>query len=563
MSAKSVNIKDFKAELNGKESTDSLLYEFPVVKSVNKHGKTQIWQIVVGILDEVTNTPIKINAEFYNGRTNLPNKIGYYKVLSKLETADKFDIKTPTYIKAGKNLGKANQTNVFTQALRDALSDYNKYVKKSANDGVTVRKQNDIVNVVTSTATSTAISPSGSTDSLNVKLDKSTNIDAPVDVPNDISSKETSSKELSSKELYPPMLATPHDNIKIDFTQPTYIQRKFNGIRAVSTWVDRVDRVDKVDKIDKADKMDKANKVEISGKTEVITDNPADNILMYSRSLGIFPNKNILPIKQELFEILRGHPEVYLDGEIYTHGEFLQDLSGMARGERLLPHEVLELNKTKKTKSKSISVAAAAASADASSPTELHYYIYDLFIPSSPDMVFSERYDKLKSLLKPFMNLKYVVLVDTYQVNSDAEVEEYYNKFIAAKYEGAIVRINSPYVYSYKNRHTANLLKFKQLFDEEYEVKSISAATNGKAAGAILFHFATPKGKVFTVTPKGTIENRKKLFTELNKIGENGKTLFENKFMNHKMRVHYEELSKDNVPTRARIEEIYLRPLGE
>ena len=62
MAAKPITITDFKTELPGKESADGLLYEFPVVKSTNKLGKGQMWQIVVRLLSasvEKDGNPLK------------------------------------------------------------------------------------------------------------------------------------------------------------------------------------------------------------------------------------------------------------------------------------------------------------------------------------------------------------------------------------------------------------------------------------------------------------------------------------------------------------------------
>ena len=133
------------------------------------------------------------------------------------------------------------------------------------------------------------------------------------------------------------------------------------------------------------------------------------------------------------------------------------------------------------------------------------------------------------------------------------------------QYEGAIVRVNTKYIFSYKGRRNRGLLKFKKVYDNEYDVKGISQGTGGKAKGTILFEFETPNGKRFTVTPKGPLKFREELYKKLmSKDPDNPtKTVFESKVLNHKMRVHYEELSKDNVPLRARIEEIYIRPFGE
>jgi len=468
MAAVSVNITDFKKELNGRENADNTLYEFPVIKSVNKLGKTIQWQIIVGLLEN--DKPVKIIPEYYLSKP-MENKTGYYKVLSKHETAVEYDSKTPTYISSGKNLGKKNQTNVFTQALRDALSEYNKYLKKNS----TIELKPHLIK-------------DNKTDNAGVKSDDKSN-DKTDDKTNDKSNDKTDDKNIQvNKILYPPMLATPLSK-KIDFTKPTYIQRKYNGIRAIATF------------------DDKQNKV-----------------ILYSRGLGIYPETNL---HKELYDVLKPNPNIYIDGEIYTHGMALQDISGKARGD--------ETDKV------------------------LNYYVFDLFEivdGKLQNRLFSERYALLKSIFSSFISLKNIHIVETYEVKSEEDVQKYYKQFLLENYEGAIVRLNTPYEFSYKSRHTQNLLKLKQLLDNEFVLTGISEGVAGKAKGAMLLEFETENGKKFTVTPKGTLEYRKQLYEKL-------KNTFDAKFKGRKMRVHYEELSKDGVPLRARIEEIYLRPFDE
>ena len=300
----------------------------------------------------------------------------------------------------GKILVKRTKTNVFTQALRDALSDYNKYIKKSANDGV-----NKVEHNVAESASADVNTVANGHHAENGKEQLHDGIMMTEKEKKAVEEQTEKNAEKAEKaygkELYPPMLAEPHDDIEIDFTKPTFIQRKFNGVRAVATLVNKPENADK------------------------------KSVILYSRGLGIYPSDiSTAGIEAELLEILRDHPDIYIDGEIYTHGVALQDISGMARGEK-----TLKIPKAKKTTDKPAKTATAKttakgkkteqtatetsanARADESEVKPLNYQVFDLFNPKSPDMLFSERYELLKSLFAPFPSLKYVHLVETFTVS--------------------------------------------------------------------------------------------------------------------------------------------------
>lgn len=71
--------------------------------------------------------------------------------------------------------------------------------------------------------------------------------------------------------------------------------------------------------------------------------------------------------------------------------------------------------------------------------------------------------------------------VETWIVKSKAELDKLYEKFLADKQEGAIIRIlNVPY----QNKRTKDLLKYKPIMDKEYRVIAINEGI-GKFAGRV------------------------------------------------------------------------------
>lgn len=117
---------------------------------------------------------------YFDSTNQLPaGVVAWTKVLSAID-GGKIKKSNPTYTREGKNVGKTNATNCFTQALRDGLGKYNKQKAKS-----------------------------GATEA--------------TDGPNDT-------------KLFPCMLAQPlNDQKNFNWNQALFAQVKFNGVRAVAT----------------------------------------------------------------------------------------------------------------------------------------------------------------------------------------------------------------------------------------------------------------------------------------------------------------------------------------
>lgn len=129
MASKHINITDFKSQIPGKITSNKLRYQFPDVISTNSRNQRKLWNIYIELIQN--KQIITIKDKYYD---ELPNDIHAYIYTSnqQLDYADKNrkpsepTIAKPSIIKKGKNIGKSNETNAFTQALRDALSKYNK-----------------------------------------------------------------------------------------------------------------------------------------------------------------------------------------------------------------------------------------------------------------------------------------------------------------------------------------------------------------------------------------------------------------------------------------------------
>lgn len=164
-------------------------------------------------------------------------------------------------------------------------------------------------------------------------------------------------------------------------------------------------------------------------------------------------------------------PQAVLDGEGFNY----------ARRERL--NEIRSLMGKKKP-----TAADLQASKDL-----IRFYCYDGFgFPAtrggpivSSDAGYLDRKAAIdNAFFAPCFAARYANIiekVDTWIVHSKAELDKLYEKFLADKQEGAIIRILGQ---PYENKRTKNLLKYKPVDDGEFRIVSVQDG-DGKFAGRI------------------------------------------------------------------------------
>jgi ATP-dependent DNA ligase len=456
MASKQITIRDYNTQLPG-QLLDPLTWSFPQINSINTHGKRTEWRIYVRAY--VTNDgvqqfiPLK-TAEynlFDNKTTAVGGKavVGWYKVDSRIGDGE-VRTSVPTFVPKGKNLKSSAATTPFCQALRDAFGQHNKQLKKAVKEA-----QDDVSTV-----------------------------------------------------RYPPMLAKVMKVEKVEEelkSELVYVQRKYNGVRTVTTL----------------------------GYLDGDSTKPV--VIMYSRKGVTYPGFEY--IKAELLQILVEYWEsgqkIYLDGEIYKHGVALQDISGSARKE----------------------VSETTIKCD--------YMIYDCFVPGK-EMKYSERKAILDDLFDTF-TFDYLKQVPTYTATTMVEITELYNQFLKEGFEGAMIRFNRPYKYSYNDHHSSILLKMKPTLDAEFKIVRWETGTKGKALGALMIVCETQETekdgvkfsrKEFPVTPAMEIPDRialaKKMSTPDPQPGNPSATYFDTHYKGRPLIVYFDEWSKDRVPQRGR-----------
>ena len=255
------------------------------------------------------------------------------------------------------------------------------------------------------------------------------------------------------------------------------------------------------------------------------------NVVAYTRTKKMFPSvdyvkKILYPYLDALYDDEKNQ-SIYFDGELYKHGKKLQDISGDSRNE------------------------ASDTTVDNKNRNE--YHIYDCFYPLELDMPFSRRLEQLKAFYEALEPSDSIVLkrVPTFLIKNQIEVSKKYTHFTKMGYEGIMLRnANGPYLANSQRTgaflRSKDLVKMKPKFADEYELVGYTEGSKGKDKGAILWICQTKTGEQFNVAPKDiTYEERYTLFQEAEKN-------FNEKYKGRMLTVEYEDLSKNEVPLRAK-----------
>lgn len=159
----------------------------------------------------------------------------------------------------------------------------------------------------------------------------------------------------------------------------------------------------------------------------------------------------------------------------------------------------------------------------------LEYWIYDQI----NDADFEDRNADIAFKFTFFEGNRRLVYVPTVEVNSEKEIKQWHDKWVAEGFEGAIVRnMNGKYKVKHRSK---DLQKYKEFVDAEFEIVG-GHEGSGPDAGTVVFEVKTKEGKVFSVRPKGTREMRTEWMKDLNKL------------VGKELTVRYQNLSEDSIP---------------
>jgi len=200
-----------------------------------------------------------------------------------------------------------------------------------------------------------------------------------------------------------PMLAYPVSDKPIDYTKPTFIQPKLDGVRCLIQYEGS----------------------EASGYESVVA---------YSRTGKVWQNIN--HILASLIPFFKKYPDVILDGELYNH-KFKDDFESI----------ISMVRKTKPTdEDRSIS------------RKNVQFHCYDIVDETMP---FEQRNKFILSVV--YNNYDYVRVLPCQQVTSEDNAKKIHKLNLDAGFEGSIVRTND----TYQCKRSHNLRKFKDFSDAE------------------------------------------------------------------------------------------------
>jgi hypothetical protein len=168
----------------------------------------------------------------------------------------------------------------------------------------------------------------------------------------------------------------------------------------------------------------------------------------------------------------------------------------------------------------------------------LEYHIYD---SPHPTLKFEDRMPEfgVGSISFPHYCQGWTIIgnnikiVKSFTANDQAEFDLLESQFIGDNYEGMMAR-NKASVYKYKHR-SYDLQKVKRFKDDEYKIIG-GKDGSGRESGMVIFKCVTSDGLEFDVRPRGTHEQRLKMYNHLND------------YIGKMLTVRYQELTDDGRP---------------
>lgn len=231
------------------------------------------------------------------------------------------------------------------------------------------------------------------------------------------------------------------------------------------------------------------------------------DIIMESRQ-GL-PFNIFTSIMGELGDLLGKHPNIYLDGEMYTDEIPFQTLSGIIRLKEI-PTDKEQLAKI----------------------DMIHYYIYDCVVLDNLEMSYNDRTGVLQKLFGK-KKYKHLRMLETETISTGEEIKEKHDQYVSDGFEGVMLRNPaSPYKIGKRSK---DLLKYKEFMEEEFKVIGFSEGTGGDK-GTVIWECVMKDKQTFSVRPRGTKEERADLF----KNGE--------KYIGKKLTVIFFGLSTGGIP---------------
>jgi hypothetical protein len=161
--------------------------------------------------------------------------------------------------------------------------------------------------------------------------------------------------------------------------------------------------------------------------------------------------------------------QLILDGELYIHGELLQDIRSA-----VVKHNL--------------------------NTSRVKLILFDLAIEELDNL---DRWKIIKKHIKPKLDQHLncpIEIIQSVIINNDEEAQAYTDKCIKLGFEGAIFR-NKTNIYAFGGR-PMSITKLKRKIDKEFKITNIVPQEKDSSMGN--YTCITPEGLYFDVTPRGT-----------------------------------------------------------
>ncbi len=222
-------------------------------------------------------------------------------------------------------------------------------------------------------------------------------------------------------------------------------------------------------------------------------------------SKGLFSrNRKSYPHLEHIVDELNKLPETFvLDGELYSDELTFQEIVGLVK------RETLKKGDDEKQK-------------------KIKFHVYDMI---RDDMPYDLRRANLAQMFRQY-KFKYITPVVTELCESEDKMKEMHSNYVAEGYEGIMLRNKNGL---YKQSRSADLQKYKEFFDAEYEIVGYEEG-KGLEESCVIWTCKTSDGKTFSCRPRGTREER----TELYLNGDD--------YIGKMLTVRYQENTTDGLP---------------
>lgn len=222
---------------------------------------------------------------------------------------------------------------------------------------------------------------------------------------------------------------------------------------------------------------------------------------------------------------------VIFDGELYKHGVPLQEISGASKKDEdglFTSNEWLE------------------------------YHIYDA-IDLNNINASQESREKLRLMIADIAKDSYpkIKFVNSVLIPINELISKYHNGYVAAGYEGLILRdLSSSYKF---NERSSGLLKVKEFIDEEFLITGCETDENKSIEESFVFTLLNnTSSDIFKARPTGTAAQKMRFYMNIND------------FVGKKATIRYFERSKEGIPTMGHVRSNetsclveHIRPDGE